>query len=121
MPDTASALRAEIKRNAPHPRSQGFPLELRSRIGLWALERQAHGTSWGRLASQLGISRSSARTWALHAEGQSTSEAKFLPVILRTEPLAVEPLESCVVHTPRGYRVSGLNIESLIALLRGLE
>ncbi len=121
MSDTVAALCAEIKRKAPHPRCQGFPSELRSRIGRWALARHAHGTSWGRLAIQLGISRYSMRIWARQAEEQSTSEDKFLPVIIRPEPLATEPSEHIVLHTPSGYRVTGLELETLIPLLRGLE
>lgn len=122
MADTATTLRAELARCRPERASIGFPAALRRRAGRWLSGQQALGSSWTTLGRALGISPTTARQWGLAIEaGSPDPEAGFLPVVVDEGQPGVGLTAGPVLHTPHGYRVTGLQPEELLAVLRGLE
>lgn len=123
MTETASTLRAELRRCRPAHSHQGFPHELRLRAGRWLRQRQRDGAPWTTLAWALGLSPATARKWALAAEStQPPREGGFVAVVVEPEPLeGPVRLSELVLVSPEGYRVTGLQPQELIVVLRGLR
>ena len=91
-----------------------YPLDLRHLAVSVARERQGEPVS--RVAAELGVSVVSLQRWIEQSE-----PAQFRPVEVRAE-LAGQSgdLTGPILITPHGYRIEGLGIESLAALLRVL-
>ncbi len=119
---TATALRAELARKRPRSITQGYPRELRSRAGAWLLEQHSAGQPWKSLADQIGISSSAANIWARAAAESPAGPARFLPVVVSSNAERIDQATgSAILHTPSGYRVSGLGLDELLTMLRDLE
>ena len=74
------------------------------------------------LAPQLGVSATTLRNWERAADrGSDQKTSGFLPVVVKAEGLPTAPESGLTLHTPQGYRVSGLGLHELVAVLRGLE
>lgn len=117
--DTAETLRTELHRTRS---SEGFPSELRERAGRWALAQLATGARLADLASRVGVSATSLRAWSRSlSSSPESSGGTFLPVVVRTEGVGSPPGGGPVLHTPQGYRVTGLGTDELVAVLRRLE
>lgn len=122
MVDTAETLGAELRRSRPKVSGDGFPPELRERVGRWVSIQEASGIKLAVLAQQLGISTTTARSWARAAgSGTPPGSGQFLPVVLRPAEASEAQCVGPTLHTPQGYRVNGLDLNELIAVLRGLE
>lgn len=112
---------ARVKRFRAEVRQQGvggvgsrYPLELRRLAVSLARERRSEPLS--RVAAELGISVVSLQRWLDQEE-----PAQFRPVEIQAEPAGgTENPAGPVLITPRGYRIEGLGVESLAALLRVL-
>jgi hypothetical protein len=112
---------ARVKRFRAEALQQGFggvgsryPLELRRLAVSVVRERRSEPLS--RVATELGVSVVSLQRWLEQAE-----PAQFRPVTLQAEPVeGGKTPAGPVLITPRGYRVEGLGVESLAALLRAL-
>jgi hypothetical protein len=123
MPETTAVLRAEVVRFQPKRSNLGYPPGLRARIGRWALARRRAGERWTSMASALGISTTSARSWVLNEAPPSPPSSGFLPVVV-SEDSPAPPAGlgiGRVLHAPSGYRVERLGLDDLITLLRELE
>lgn len=122
MPTVAAALRAELARKRPRAITQGYPRELRSRAGAWLLEQHSAGRTWKSLADQIGISSSAANIWARAAAESPAATPSFLPVVVSSNAERIDVATgSAILHTPSGYRVSGLDLDDLLTMLRDLE
>jgi hypothetical protein len=120
--DTAKTLRALLARSRPSVNVEGYPLEVRARAGAWIRTRRDAGARWTELGRELGITRTTARAWATREVETSAREAEvrspsFLPVRVGDGEPSESTSGSPVLITPRGYRVQGLGLEQLAALL----
>jgi len=122
MPATANSLRAELARKRPRSITQGYPRELRLRAGAWLLAQHSAGQRWAVLAAQIGVSSSAAKSWARIAGQSPPTPPRFLPVVVSSKAARIDQATgSPILHTPAGYRVSGLDLDDLLTMLRDLE
>ena len=119
MADTAEQLRQELALARPSHNAAGYPLELRERVRAWLTARRAEGAGWRHLGTQLGICRTTARTWCRRTSMGEAQERVFLPVSVERVPPPVSP-RVLVLISPRGYRVEGLGAELLVDVLERL-
>jgi transposase-like protein len=104
--------REEASRQGVGRAGRRYPAQLRSMAV--ALARERSEEPLGRVAADLGVSAVSLQRWLEQGE-----PARFRPV--EVEPEAASSRASgLVLITPRGYRVEGLEAETLSSLLRGL-
>lgn len=117
MEAEAGALRRLLQGSRPARNSEGYPPELRTRVGSWLAGRRAEGRSWTELSQVLGISATTARSW-----GESARASGFVEVQTTPQFLSFARLEDAglTLVTPRGYRVEGLRPADLLALLEQL-
>jgi len=78
---------------------------------------QECGESVGSVASGLGVSESALSRWLSEAEGQSG----FRQAKVVAAPAVMDEGGVLVLVTPGGYRVEGLGLRSIAALLRELQ
>ena len=122
MADTAIILRTELERARPVRRNLGFPPELRERVGRWAVGRRREGVDVRSLSEELGVSTTSIRAWSRAVERPGDGGAgRFLPLTVRSTDAAHRATEGPVLRAPGGYQVTGLQVEEIITVLRGLE
>ncbi|MCB9758376.1 MAG: hypothetical protein H6739_00915 [Alphaproteobacteria bacterium] len=128
MPDTAESLRALLAETRGR---RGFPPEVRALATAWMRTEHEAGADWKALGAALGISRTSARNWVRgEAPRRRTKKRRkggrtrpveapggFLPVAVEPEAPA---RAAATLITPGGYRVEGLTVDELAALLRVL-
>lgn len=107
-----SALRQQV-RTLGRRGSAGYPPELRERLVAAARELRAARCSWMTVADNLGVSVSFIR---LACAGSVTQPPSFLPV--RVAASATAPI---TLHSPTGWRVEGLRLDDLPALLAALS
>jgi len=94
----------------------GYPAEIRERVGRWLMGQRRQGARWTDLADKIGISSSCAQNWATRTERAAPA---LLPVQIvsglctKTSP--------AVLISPAGFRVEGLSIDDLAALLGQLR
>lgn len=95
------------------------PEELRQlaiRFGRWALDE---GESLGEAAAQLGVSRATLERW-LDEEPAGDSSA-VREVVVRAEEAGAGSGAGLTLVTPEGFRIEGLAVADLTALLRSLR
>jgi hypothetical protein len=80
-----------------------------------ALARERSEEPLGRVAAELGVTAMSLQRWLEQGE-----PARFRPVEVEPEAVAISQGRGLVLITPRGYRVEGLEAETLSSLLRVL-
>ena len=115
MLEGGEELRAQLEQSRPARASAGYPHELRVRAGAWLRAQRVAGVSWDRLGEQLGVSRTTVRSWATAAKkARRSSATDFLAVEVQVEPLL--PRQPTLV-SPRGFRVEGLELGQLVELL----
>lgn len=108
--NVAMVLRAAVKELGPRGPGRRYPDEVRARIAAYVRQRRAEGVQVQDIAAELGIRRGVLRRWA--QETPPLDSPAFKPVAI----LADEP-KGLVLHGPRGFRVEGLDIDGLAALL----
>jgi hypothetical protein len=103
--------REEVARSGGGGVGWRYPAPLRAMAVALAQERRDEPLS--RVAADLGVSPLSLQRWCEQGE-----PARFRPVEIESEPVGMPG--DLVLITPRGYRVMGLEAESLVSLLRAL-
>lgn len=110
--------------------SEGYPAEVRSRVGAYAAARRADGHRVSAIALDLGISTTSISKWAsavVRLPPLQLVRVEVVPDVLPAPallaPIALRaPVASAgcspVLVSPRGFRVEGLDVESLCTLLQ---
>jgi hypothetical protein len=104
-------LRRLLHQHRPRRARDGYPAAVRRRVAEVARGLVADGWTTHRVAGRLGLAATTLARWL----GDDDSDrAAFVPVVVRAEaPAALRP----VLVTPGGYRVEGLDVEQLAALL----
>lgn len=91
-------------------------------MGRWVQSLGSDQVRFGKLAPLVGVSATSLRSWALAAGRVSQPESgKFLAVVVHPTGTPSSTPEGLVLRRPRGYQVSGLELEDLVTVLRKLE
>lgn len=96
-------------------RGKRYSAELRQRIGRAATELRRRDQSWQGIGAFLGIPHETVRRFT----GASTvggRRKRFVPVVVEEDAGA----GACVLITPGGYRVEGLDVAAMAELIRRL-
>lgn len=129
LPDLQTQIREARART---PRAD-YPPALRRKVMAWARDRARQGWSQGQIAASLGLPGSTISRWkGRPAVGAAKLEADDTPpplpdpspsfrpvtVVTPTVPLLGESAPAgLILHTPTGYRVEGLDLDGLVAVL----
>ena len=132
--ESLKSIRALLLASRPKSWNLGYPQTCRDRVAAYADARRAAGVGIDGIASELGVSRHSVVAWSRSIPVAEAS-LQLVPVELVAEPPALErpPRRSFlnvvadsagrpagVLVSPRGFRVEGLGLEALGALLERL-
>jgi len=110
----------EYRKHPRRPRNIiRYPPSLQRRVVAYSRRCQSAGKSLWRLAGELGLGPETLRDWmARHPKPRFRRVAVKGPA--PTPPTPEKAVSPMVLVTPRGYRVEGLDRESLTELLRSL-
>ena len=118
----------ELRESIQHHRSnksvpgRNYPDSLRSAIVAHAAERQAAGDGVHTIAASLGLNPNTLYTWLRASATERRPPAAFRKVRIsnvppdRSSPTPGGP----TLVTPEGFRVEGLDVAGLVAVLRSL-
>lgn len=124
MEESTRELRESIQRHRSNKSVPGrnYPAALRSAIVAHAAERQAVGDGVHTIAASLGLNPNTLYMWLRARATETRPRAAFRKVRIssvpkdRSAPTANGP----TVVTPQGFRVEGLDVAGLVAVLRSL-
>ena len=104
-----------------NPRDQrGYPQKIREAVVHYAVRRRAEGIPWGLLEPEIGISRTSIRTWARALHSADASGAGFHEVVV-VDSLEQACERGLVLTSPSGFVLTGCSVEQAALLLRRLQ
>jgi transposase-like protein len=109
----------EYRKHPRRPRNViRYPPALRRRVVAFIRKRESEGKSLRHISGELGLGQQTLRDW------MARRREPRLRAVEVAGPAAVTPpktlVRALVLVTPRGYRVEGLDRESLTELLRVL-
>lgn len=113
--DEGARIRRRVAALGARGRGIRVPADLRREIGQYAGRRRGEGIGVGKIGKETGVSGESVRRW--RAQIAEEKGVTVLPVRIRPE---VTGYNGVVIHTAGGHRVTGLDVEGAVRLLRGL-
>jgi DNA invertase Pin-like site-specific DNA recombinase len=116
LTETLETMRAMLGANRPRSWNLGYPPAVRAKVRAWVARRRAEGMTPTAIAAELGLSRHSVLSWAKRDEVPRS----LIPVEVLAETDAQAPSAGAVLVSPRGYRVEGLDVGAIGALLERL-
>ena len=116
-----SALKEEIERLGPRSPSRRFPEELKQRVAQWARGELERGVGASALAEQVGVPWESISRWLGPRNAGASGEPKLRAVrVVGSGPAvrsAAEP-RGLVLKSPHGFSVEGMDVPTLVEMLR---
>jgi hypothetical protein len=115
--DEGKHLRAEVAKLRPDKRRRYSP-ELKRRILAWVGRAMAAGMDLPECGRSLGIKTWRFRTWQLEEAAGPVASSEVVALV----PVEVEPFVAGgpTIVTPAGFRIEGLTVAQMAALLREL-
>jgi hypothetical protein len=112
-------LRSTIQRCArgKHPNAVRYPAPVREAVVALARTRLGQGQSLARVARGVGLSFPTLTTWLA---GPAAAALRPVTLVPGPDPVTTPPL-TIVLVTPEGFRVEGLDRDTLVAVLRSLR
>jgi len=111
-----SSIRSFVQEHRPTHRNRGFSCAARQRVLSYVRERRQAGATWDGIAEEVGVSRTTLRSWSRASE---PAVASLVPVVVAETPSL--PNSSLCLTSPSGYRLEGLCIEEAIVVLGALR
>ena len=111
MPDTARELRALLDEHRAYATHAGYPQSVRSRVGAYVRQRRQAGVLWVTLSDELGVSTTALSNW------MKIAPPTFLPVPHTPPTPPPAPRPALTLTSPNGWRVDGLTLEQIAALM----
>jgi hypothetical protein len=106
-------VRAAVAKHRP-ARGKRYSPELKARIVAFAASRHDEGVSWEGIATELGLSNETLRSWRM-AEAPAGSQAMVpVHVVAEREGRGVS------VVSVSGHRIEGLSLDDAVYVLRAL-
>ena len=97
-----------------------WPEWLRRDVLAFAMRGRAERRTWCQIADDLGMSSQTVRRWCLLA-APVAAPVTLAPVeVVHLSRPAAEPVLTLSLTTPAGYRIDGLDVARVSALLRSL-
>ena len=117
-----TALREEIERLGPRSPSRRFPEELKQRVARWVRGELERGVGARAVADQVGVPWESLSRWVGRRTQLRRSAPKLRPVhVVDSAAKRVEAgARGPVLKTPSGFTVEGLDVPTLVEVLRRL-
>ncbi len=109
-----ATIRKQLSGLGPRKRGGRLPEPLRREIAAYAQRRRSAGIRLSDIARETGVSEESVRRWSAPAAARRRA---FVPVRVRAEASAGIGIS---VHTAQGHRVTGLDLEGAVRVLRTL-
>jgi hypothetical protein len=116
--ETAASLRALLAAKRPRSWNLGYPEGVRARVRAYASRRLASGSTVNKISEELGLSRTSVRSW-MAAPAAAAGGMRRVEVVPEATPapIATDVGSGLVLVSPRGYRVEGLDVWAAARLL----
>jgi transposase-like protein len=116
---TAARLRGQLAAVGARHQGARIPPRLRAEIIAHARAWRAAGASMRTIAAALGVAPESIRRWTQQMQSASTAPPALVPVrvVAARTPAVPAPL---ALVSPRGFRVEGLGLADVRALLAAL-
>jgi hypothetical protein len=135
----AAKLKAEVAKLERRYRGHRYPTALRKRIVTLAGARRRSGASWGDIGAEVGIRAETLRRWCIaddvgrrriassaacrssaepYGSGSTVSEP---PSLVPVRVVDVVRSDDVTLVSPSGWRVEGLDLVKLTALLQSLQ
>jgi|WetSurMetagenome_2_1015567.scaffolds.fasta_scaffold395771_2 hypothetical protein len=123
-------LRTELAKNRERKKFGTYPAEVRERAVAYARERVKAGVGVGQIASELGVSGVTVRSWvggpaaheASRPQGKQDGSVSLLPVVVRSDQGVRRPTR-LEVEFPDGTRlgVNGITGQDLVDAIQALR
>lgn len=112
--------RALLTRTRPRRWADGYPPDVRARVTEFAAAEVAAGRSVTATARALGVAGPTLSRW-LDAAPEPAPRPGFVPVVWASEGGTTPSTGRLAVVSPSGFRVEGLDLDGVVALLRRLS
>jgi transposase len=109
----AASLRTELGRLGPRGRGRAYPEAFRVRVIAYVEARRAEGASARDAGAEIGVDWRTLLRWS-----PRSPPAAFERVVVRDDVPAASP--ALIMHGPCGIRIEGLDLASVVELLRRL-
>lgn len=118
----AAAIRAEIERLGPRGRGRRYPETVRQRAVAYYCARSAEGAAIKDIGPELGLPWQTVHRWSMDAADVSCQPAPLADFerVEIIEAPAPTTRGALVVKGPAGLRIEGLDMDTLVELLRRL-
>jgi hypothetical protein len=110
-------IRRRVAALGPRGRGARIPEELRRAIAGYARGRRREGVGFHELARETGVSHETIRRYV----GERGERRDVVPVEIVADEVTVDDVDRLAVVSPGGYRVEGLDLAGVAALLRILD
>lgn len=118
--EECAALKREVEAAGPQSPGRRLPEELKQRITQWTRRALEEGLATLKIAEMIGISWKSLARWLGGRAPTRKTPAKKLRVVSVLERRPSVAPASAVLRSPSGYVVEGLDVTTLVELLRQL-
>jgi hypothetical protein len=113
--ESASSLRALIESHRPHINPGGYPVEVRERVSAYVGPHREKGMPWSVLSDALGVSGTTLANWL---KPSGVTPPRFLPIPISSTPIdQIELGGHFTLEAPNGWRVEGLTLHDIAALM----
>jgi transposase-like protein len=110
--------RARRFENREHPTATRFPAEFREEVLSLARERRALGVPVSRIAGELGVRTRTLSLWLRSAPKRRLRRVK---VAREAGTISVSPMPPALAVSVGAVKVEGLDLESVVRLVRALS
>ena len=123
MEEWGQALADEVAEQVGSRRSKKWrcPPELRSRIVEYARLHREQGRPIGEIAAGLGLVESTVARWLRRERSEGKAGFCSVAIVASEEAPALPSPAALRLVTPQGYRVEGLDVDTLAYLLQVLR
>jgi hypothetical protein len=83
-----------------------------------AKRKRSEGKSCATIISELGVCRATLKRWL---NENTAFEPVFLPIVVKQQAASHQQQPEAMIISPAGYRVVGLNLSEIAALMRVLS
>jgi len=117
---TAAEIRTAVEALGERGRGYKYPKQIREQVQAFVTERRGMGVSWDEISAEVGVNPATLVRWCDgNGGGVEKTPAAFKAVSVRDDA-AYSATDGLVLVSPLGYRVEGLGVESVVAVMRAL-
>ncbi len=120
MSDSAATLRELVEKKRLGPTTPKYTEDIRKRVVDYVHQQRLLNVTYTDLSKQIGLSPTTLAKWARKYESQKPA---FLPVHVRdNQPIQTRSAgASFSITSPKGWRIQGLDLEALTAIIGRIQ